>query len=146
MKGLAGVPNEGPVLLVGYRMLMGLELIPLCNGFLREKNIMVRGLATLYSKTFESSSSEFSLSDWMRRIIIKRQGPFMEEIFRKRGKRERGKRGSRGKRLGMEITLESNLRVNLILVGWDNFNLDWVNFFLAKLFLNGNAMSYPSCH
>ena len=47
----------------------------------------------------------------------------MEEIFRKRGKRERGKRGSRGKRLGMEITLESNFRVNLIWVGWVNFNL-----------------------
>ena len=91
MKGLAGVPNEGPVLLVGYRMLMGLELIPLCNGFLREKNIMVRGLATLYSKTFESSSSEFLLNDWMRMIIIKRQGPFMEEIFRER-EREREER------------------------------------------------------
>ena len=25
----------------------------------------------------------------MRRIIIKRQGPFMEEIFRERGERER---------------------------------------------------------
>ena len=74
-------------------MLMGLELTPLCKGFLREKKIMVRGLAKLYSKTFESSSSEFSLSDWMRRIIIKRQVPFMEEIFRER------ERGSRSERL-----------------------------------------------
>ena len=49
---------------------------------------MVRGLAKLYSKTFESSSSEFSLSDWMRRIIIKRQGSFMEEILREREERE----------------------------------------------------------
>ena len=65
-EGSCWVPHEGPVLLVGYHMLMGLELTPLCEGFLREKNIMVRGLATLYSKTFESSSSEFSLSDWMR--------------------------------------------------------------------------------
>ena len=88
MKGLAGVPNEGPVLLVGYHMLMGLELTPLCKGFLREKNIMVWGLATLYSKMFESSFSKFSLSDWMRRIIIKRQGPFMEEIFREREREE----------------------------------------------------------
>ena len=51
----------------------------------------------------------------------------MEEIFRERGEREgereRGKRGSRGKRLRREITLESNFRVNLIWVGWVNFNL-----------------------
>ena len=76
-----------------------------------------------------------------RRIIIKRQGPFMEEIFRER------ERGSRDKRLRREIMLESNLRVNLIWVGWVNFNLDWVNFFfLARLFLNGYAMLYPCCH
>ena len=66
----------------------------------------------------------------------------MEEIFRE-GERERG---SRGKRLRREIMLESNLRVNLIWVGWVNFNLDWVNFFWVRLFLNGYAMSYPSCH
>uniref|UniRef100_A0A2N9IQH0 Acyltransferase n=1 Tax=Fagus sylvatica TaxID=28930 RepID=A0A2N9IQH0_FAGSY len=68
VKGLAGVPNEGPVLIVGYHMLMGLELTPLGEAFLREKNIMVRGLAhpTLFSKTPESSSSEFSLTNWMR--------------------------------------------------------------------------------
>ena len=53
---------------------------------------MVRGLAKLYSKTFESSSSEFSLSDWMRRIIIKRQGPFMKEIFIERERKERKQR------------------------------------------------------
>ena len=45
----------------------------------------------------------------------------MEEIFRERGEREgereRGKRGSRGKRLRREITLESNFRVNFNLGG-----------------------------
>ncbi|XP_075658139.1 phytyl ester synthase 1, chloroplastic-like isoform X1 [Castanea sativa] len=68
VKGLAGVPNEGPVILVGYHMLMGVELSSLAEGFLREKNIMVRGLAhpVLFSRTAESSSSDFSLSDWMR--------------------------------------------------------------------------------
>ena len=78
----------------------------------------------------------------------------MEEIFRERCERERekGKRGSRGKRLRREITLESNLRVNLIWVGWVIliwvcfFYLDWVNFFWVRLFLNGYVMSYPSCH
>ena len=82
------------------------------------------------------------------RLLLKRQGPLMEEILRERGERERGKRGSRGKRLRREITLESNLRVNLIWVGWGGFffYLDWVNFFWVELFLNGYAISYPNCH
>jgi hypothetical protein len=48
--------------------------------------------------------------------------------------------------------LEFNFWVNLIWVGWVNFNLggffylDWVNFFWVGLFLNGYAMSYSSCH
>ena len=46
----------------------------------------------------------------------------MEEIFKKR------ERGSRGKRLRREITLESNFRVNLIWVRWVNLNLG--GFFL----------------
>ena len=68
MKGLAGVPSEGPVLLVGYHMFMGLELPSLAEGFLREKNIMIRGLAhpSLFSRMFESSSSEFSMIDWVK--------------------------------------------------------------------------------
>ncbi|KAF9605406.1 hypothetical protein IFM89_016983 [Coptis chinensis] len=45
VRGLAGVPNEGPVLLVGYHMLMGLELIPLLEEFLRKKKVMIRGMA-----------------------------------------------------------------------------------------------------
>ncbi|XP_075659882.1 phytyl ester synthase 1, chloroplastic-like [Castanea sativa] len=68
MKGLVGVPSEGPVLLVGYHMFMGLELPSLAEGFLREKNIMIRGLAhpMLFSRMFESSSSEFSIIDWVK--------------------------------------------------------------------------------
>ncbi|KAL6278737.1 hypothetical protein ACE6H2_022338 [Prunus campanulata] len=45
VRGLAGVPHEGPVLIVGYHNLMGLELNSLVEEFLREKNIMVRGAA-----------------------------------------------------------------------------------------------------
>lgn len=68
VKGLAGVPTEGPVLFVGYHMLMGLELFPLVERFLSEKNIMVRGLAhpNLFLRTFESSSSEFFVGDWVK--------------------------------------------------------------------------------
>ncbi|KAK1583384.1 hypothetical protein Q3G72_023286 [Acer saccharum] len=68
VKGLTGVPNEGPVLLVGYHMLMGLELYSLIEEFLREKNIMVRGIAhpTLFSGKREGSSTEFFLNDWIK--------------------------------------------------------------------------------
>uniref|UniRef100_A0A1J3DIS7 Acyltransferase-like protein, chloroplastic n=1 Tax=Noccaea caerulescens TaxID=107243 RepID=A0A1J3DIS7_NOCCA len=45
VRGLEGLPSEGPVLYVGYHMLLGFELAPLLTQFLREKNIHLRGLA-----------------------------------------------------------------------------------------------------
>ncbi|KHG23190.1 hypothetical protein F383_03446 [Gossypium arboreum] len=68
VQGLAGVPNEGPVLLVGYHMLMGLELSCLIEAFLREKKIMVRGIAhpELFWGKLQSSSNEFAFSDWVK--------------------------------------------------------------------------------
>ncbi|XVE62883.1 hypothetical protein DITRI_Ditri06bG0155400 [Diplodiscus trichospermus] len=68
VEGLAGVPDEGPVLLVGYHMLMGFELSCLVEAFLREKKIMVRGIAhpELFWGKFSTSSDEFSLPDWMK--------------------------------------------------------------------------------
>ncbi|GLT57160.1 hypothetical protein SLA2020_301480 [Shorea laevis] len=45
VRGLAGMPSEGPVLLVGYHMLLGSELYPLISQILIERNILVRGLA-----------------------------------------------------------------------------------------------------
>jgi len=65
VKGLDGVPSEGPVLLVGYHMLMGLELPGLIEGFLREKKVLVRGLAHPELFTL-SSASEFSYLDYMK--------------------------------------------------------------------------------
>lgn len=57
VRGLTGVPSEGPVLLVGYHMLMGFELSPLIEAFLREKNVLVRGIAhpIIFSKKLETS-------------------------------------------------------------------------------------------
>ncbi|RWR94109.1 acyltransferase-like protein, chloroplastic [Cinnamomum micranthum f. kanehirae] len=55
VRGLGGVPDEGPVLLVGYHMLFGLELAPLVEAFLREKNVLVRAsnlFRLLSSKSF----------------------------------------------------------------------------------------------
>lgn len=45
VKGLAGLPSEGPVLYVGYHMLLGLELVPLVSRILMERDILVRGIA-----------------------------------------------------------------------------------------------------
>ncbi|XP_019440518.1 PREDICTED: acyltransferase-like protein At1g54570, chloroplastic [Lupinus angustifolius] len=68
VKGLTGVPDEGPVLLVGYHMLMGIELTSLMEEFLRQKGIMVRGIAhpEMFTGREESSSSEFPLMDWVK--------------------------------------------------------------------------------
>ncbi|XP_010243600.2 PREDICTED: acyltransferase-like protein At1g54570, chloroplastic [Nelumbo nucifera] len=68
VRGLAGVPNEGPILLIGYHMLMGLELAPIVEAFLREKKVMVRGMAhpILFTKTVETSLQEFSHFDHLR--------------------------------------------------------------------------------
>ncbi|KAL9404328.1 hypothetical protein Peur_001300 [Populus x canadensis] len=45
VKGLAGIPSDGPVLFVGYHMLMGRELAPMITQLLLERNILLRGLA-----------------------------------------------------------------------------------------------------
>ncbi|KAK3183867.1 hypothetical protein Dsin_031153 [Dipteronia sinensis] len=45
VRGLAGIPSEGPVLFVSYHMLLGLELYPLVTQFMIESNILLRGIA-----------------------------------------------------------------------------------------------------
>ncbi|KAE9593644.1 hypothetical protein Lal_00036314 [Lupinus albus] len=68
VKGLSGVPDEGPVLLVGYHMLVGAELTSIIDEFLSQKGIMVRGIAhpVLFTGRSESLSSEFSIVDWVK--------------------------------------------------------------------------------
>lgn len=60
VNGLSGVPSEGPVVLVGYHMMMGMELTSLLEQFLREKKILLRGLAhpVIFSPSSEDSSTE----------------------------------------------------------------------------------------
>lgn len=67
VKGLAGVPDKGPVLLVGYHMLMGFELTPLYKAFLEEKNIVIRGMAhpVIFSGKSNTSRQELSQFDIM---------------------------------------------------------------------------------
>ncbi|KAG8487066.1 hypothetical protein CXB51_020753 [Gossypium anomalum] len=68
VKGLAGVPDEGPVLLVGNHMLLGMDLSSLCEAFLREKKILVRGVAhpELFWGKFHTSSNVFNFFDLMK--------------------------------------------------------------------------------
>jgi len=60
VKGLAGIPSKGPVLFVGYHMLLGLEVISLITRFWTERNILVRGMA--HPMLFESSSPAIDVS------------------------------------------------------------------------------------
>ncbi|KAI9083983.1 hypothetical protein K1719_033979 [Acacia pycnantha] len=68
VKGLAGVPSEGPVLFVGYHMLLGLEVVPLFCRFFEEKNIILRGLAhpVLFVRPEINIFPEMSWSDTLR--------------------------------------------------------------------------------
>ncbi|OIV95139.1 hypothetical protein TanjilG_21529 [Lupinus angustifolius] len=66
VEGLSGVPDKGPVLFVGYHMLLGIDLIPLVDRFLSEKGVMLHGLAypDLFTEVGETLSPEFSIIDW----------------------------------------------------------------------------------
>ncbi|KAK4797688.1 hypothetical protein SAY86_030014 [Trapa natans] len=68
VRGLSGVPSNGPVLLVGYHMLLGCELYSLVREFMLEKNIMLRGLAlqVLFNGSLENPTSQFLLADWLK--------------------------------------------------------------------------------
>ncbi|KAI3690044.1 hypothetical protein L2E82_48019 [Cichorium intybus] len=45
VRGLSGIPNEGPVLIVGNHLLLGFDIFPLLSEFLKEKKVILRGLA-----------------------------------------------------------------------------------------------------
>ncbi|WJX80201.1 mRNA-binding ribosome synthesis protein [Trifolium repens] len=68
VKGLSGVPDEGPVLFIGYHNLLGFELISLIEEFLSQKGIALRGIAhpDLFTGKIENSSTEFSMVDWVK--------------------------------------------------------------------------------
>ncbi|CAI8613444.1 unnamed protein product [Vicia faba] len=71
VKGLAGIPTEGPVLLVGNHMLVALDKIPLSTQPYIERDIIVRGLAHpfMFSKFRRQKSGRMlkvSFFDWLR--------------------------------------------------------------------------------
>ncbi|XP_059452072.1 phytyl ester synthase 2, chloroplastic-like [Corylus avellana] len=68
VRGLAGIPSEGPVLLVGYHMLLGLELVPLVTKIFMERNILVRGIAhpMMFVRDKEGTLPDLSAYDSFR--------------------------------------------------------------------------------
>lgn len=68
VRGLAGIPSEGPVLYVGYHMLLGFELAPLVLQFIMERNILLRGIAhpMMFSRAKEGKMLDLGLFDQYR--------------------------------------------------------------------------------
>uniref|UniRef100_M4F1G3 Serine aminopeptidase S33 domain-containing protein n=1 Tax=Brassica campestris TaxID=3711 RepID=M4F1G3_BRACM len=68
VRSLAGIPSEGPVIYVGNHMLLGIELLQLAIHLLKEKNIMLRGLAhpMMFSKTVGSKLPDMQMFDSVR--------------------------------------------------------------------------------
>ncbi|PHT57148.1 Acyltransferase-like protein, chloroplastic [Capsicum baccatum] len=65
VRGLTGIPSEGPVLLVGYHMMLGLELVPLVSSLWYERKIVLRGIAhpLMFKRLREGMMPELSLYD-----------------------------------------------------------------------------------
>ncbi|KAK3039122.1 hypothetical protein RJ639_028868 [Escallonia herrerae] len=68
VRGFAGIPSEGPVLFVGYHMLLGLELGPLVCRFWDEGNIHLRGIAhpMMFFRLREGKMPDLSTFDAQR--------------------------------------------------------------------------------
>nr|XP_043615752.1 acyltransferase-like protein At3g26840, chloroplastic [Erigeron canadensis] len=68
VRGLSGIPSEGPVLLVGYHMMMGIELGPLTFRIFSERGILVRGVAhpMMFNISKEGILSDISQYDTHR--------------------------------------------------------------------------------
>jgi hypothetical protein len=68
VRGLAGLPKDGPAVLVGYHMLLGLELGPLVTGVLSSTGINIRGLAHpfLFDKNTEKLMPDLAHFDLYR--------------------------------------------------------------------------------
>ena len=68
VRGLAGIPSEGPVIFVGYHMMWGLEVFPLLNCFWIDHDIHLRGLAhpCMFKKLKEGNMLDLSAFDVLR--------------------------------------------------------------------------------
>ncbi|KAK3412962.1 hypothetical protein EUGRSUZ_I01617 [Eucalyptus grandis] len=70
VRGLDGIPSEGPVLYVGYHMLLGLELSPIIRQFLNQRNILIRGIAhpLFFNKYRKGQTPGLEFSDILRMV------------------------------------------------------------------------------
>ncbi|KAL3829445.1 hypothetical protein ACJIZ3_018247 [Penstemon smallii] len=68
VRSLAGIPSEGPVLYVGYHMMLGLELTPMVSRIWTERKILLRGLAhpLMFTKLKEGRLPSLSAYDTYR--------------------------------------------------------------------------------
>lgn len=68
VRGLGGIPSEGPVLYVGYHMMLGLEIGPLVSRFWTERNILLRGVAhpMMFTRVKEGRLPDISSFDTFR--------------------------------------------------------------------------------
>ncbi|XP_062011207.1 phytyl ester synthase 1, chloroplastic-like [Rosa rugosa] len=68
VRGFAGIPSEGPVVYVGYHMLLGFDTFPLVKGLLELKDIHLRGIAhpMMFMKLKQENLIELPFSDDFR--------------------------------------------------------------------------------
>ncbi|KAK1567724.1 hypothetical protein Q3G72_015808 [Acer saccharum] len=68
VRGLQGIPSEGPVLVVGYHMLHGMEIIPIICQFYVQRKMILRGMALpgLFERLISKALPNASLFDIIR--------------------------------------------------------------------------------
>ncbi|XP_047959094.1 phytyl ester synthase 2, chloroplastic-like isoform X2 [Salvia hispanica] len=68
VQGLAGIPSEGPVLLVSNHMILGLDLVPILSRFWIKENIKLRTIAhpLFFEKTKDGKIQDHPLFDVVR--------------------------------------------------------------------------------
>ncbi|KAI9176855.1 hypothetical protein LWI28_007886 [Acer negundo] len=68
VRGLQGIPSEGPVLVVGYHMLHGMEIIPIICQFYVQRKMILRGMALpgLFERLRSKALPNASLFDIFR--------------------------------------------------------------------------------
>ncbi|KAL8199508.1 hypothetical protein R6Q57_013076 [Mikania cordata] len=78
VRGLAGVPSEGPVLFVGCHNMLGFEAAPMIRRFIIEKNIIIRGVAhpMLFMKLKEDEMPDLAIYDVTRLLGAVPVSPF----------------------------------------------------------------------
>ncbi|KAI3690042.1 hypothetical protein L2E82_48017 [Cichorium intybus] len=62
VRGLGGIPNEGPVLIVGNHLLWGFDVFSIVLEFLREKKVMIHGLAHPEIFEFDEEKDHFMIA------------------------------------------------------------------------------------